>query len=102
MSLNYILSVLDASEVEEIDQAEENEEIEHSTSAPQISTTGQCDDGISVFWVFYWFNSNPHSVTDQPTAHGYLQRNEFTSEIFKIVIKNLPSASGIGSNVLII
>ncbi len=49
MSLNYILSVLDASEVEEIDQAEENEEIEHSTSAPQISTTGQCDDGISVF-----------------------------------------------------
>ena len=46
-------SVSDASEVEEVDQAEENEEIEPSTSAPQISTTGVCDDGSSVFGVFY-------------------------------------------------
>ncbi len=48
-----MLSVSDASDVEEVDQAEENEEIEQSTSAPQISASGECDDGSSVFGVFY-------------------------------------------------
>ncbi len=43
-----MLPVLDASDVEEVDQEEENEEIEQSTSAPQISTTGVCDERVSV------------------------------------------------------
>ena len=55
-----MLPVWDASEVEEIDQAEENEEIEQSTSAPQISTSGVCDDEMSVFFSIIFIRFSNH------------------------------------------